>query len=845
MFDRIFVFGAVALWLLLAWSTATTMLWLVAVPGGIAVAVLLARELRALATGDSVTRAVLTLRHAQNHPFGRIKGRVGQVIDARYLRAGKAAAHRLVQEAGLAKRGLTASELSQGIEAICLAAQDLDALFPSLTGRALRPSTLAAALEPLVPNPAEAPRGPLLPVILRQMASPPEFVLPGAVLATLRRRIGRLLFGAGHAAAHDLARSLPAEDLIGANSLLPQHDRWRHKDFPALALAAAWLRLSDEAGHSVLANRPDLLPLAAQRELAAVQATLSGAPLAARLARVINPSLRHYMADLATERQFHEYGPAPAPSFSAAQALGLPDAAFVAATPPPAERPTVPEPRVSRQPKPVCDPVDEDFGFDLSRLNEALAAFDNNTQQSPAPAVAAAPVRCPDPIAKPPIHPLSDAEIDDLLDLSGRLSLFLRCDVLPDPANTTQSRLGGLPTLPAGQDWPRVDATGQPLAFLAQIDCADLPTLHNASPLPRNGQLLFFADIGHDDRVASAVIHTNAGSGPLRTSPLPPGQVLGLSTTMPRTYPLRTVTAHPVTTYPVSQDTDLPTADPAYANLAEGLFHGEIGRIIGNEPATPQPLFCKDTALADPDCLPRLRLDLDRLGSEFPQCRAIVTEFVAALRTEAQTRRTSGRAGERDAGALIGLASDLDRLTGPADEATPVPPQLAANFVARLEAWINPQPGSHTPLPSRALPTLIEACLRCALRDLAQRALSDPALRAALPDTVRQIAMAALAQQPGAAGHLMLGATNSSEVEILRLHSDTVAGFAFGAGRAIAFRIQPEDLAARRFGRVSATLVAAPADLAFEDAAFPAIPLALGSSGARAAERRVHGPQRD
>jgi hypothetical protein len=59
----------------------------------------------------------------------------------------------------------------------------------------------------------------------------------------------------------------------------------------------------------------------------------------------------------------------------------------------------------------------------------------------------------------------------------------------------TLSQVGGLPILPAEADWPRTN-DGTPLHFLARIDCADLP--EPRAPLPDSGILQFFARIDAD-----------------------------------------------------------------------------------------------------------------------------------------------------------------------------------------------------------------------------------------------------------------------------------------------------------------------------------------------------------
>jgi uncharacterized protein YwqG len=57
-----------------------------------------------------------------------------------------------------------------------------------------------------------------------------------------------------------------------------------------------------------------------------------------------------------------------------------------------------------------------------------------------------------------------------------------------------RSRLGGLPNLPEGTDWPYgrdYQGNAVPLHFLAQIDCAELPPID--ARLPTTGMLFFFA----------------------------------------------------------------------------------------------------------------------------------------------------------------------------------------------------------------------------------------------------------------------------------------------------------------------------------------------------------------
>ena len=58
-----------------------------------------------------------------------------------------------------------------------------------------------------------------------------------------------------------------------------------------------------------------------------------------------------------------------------------------------------------------------------------------------------------------------------------------------------ESKIGGVPHLPEGFDWPTYD--GVPLYFVAQINLARLPDCKAAEQLPRSGILYFFYEGGY------------------------------------------------------------------------------------------------------------------------------------------------------------------------------------------------------------------------------------------------------------------------------------------------------------------------------------------------------------
>jgi uncharacterized protein YwqG len=80
------------------------------------------------------------------------------------------------------------------------------------------------------------------------------------------------------------------------------------------------------------------------------------------------------------------------------------------------------------------------------------------------------------------------------------ISVILRRQVPLRHAEPPRSWLGGLPMMPADVEWPRGknpekrDAVPEPLHFIAQIACADLPPEIWGGVGPRTGWLLYFAN---------------------------------------------------------------------------------------------------------------------------------------------------------------------------------------------------------------------------------------------------------------------------------------------------------------------------------------------------------------
>ncbi len=86
--------------------------------------------------------------------------------------------------------------------------------------------------------------------------------------------------------------------------------------------------------------------------------------------------------------------------------------------------------------------------------------------------------------------------IDNSKDLSEHLEFI---ESLKRPAisliqndSKSFSKLGGLPYLPQGLDWP--ENNGTPLEFICQIDLSEIPTEFSQYKLPESGQLFVFYD---------------------------------------------------------------------------------------------------------------------------------------------------------------------------------------------------------------------------------------------------------------------------------------------------------------------------------------------------------------
>jgi uncharacterized protein YwqG len=165
------------------------------------------------------------------------------------------------------------------------------------------------------------------------------------------------------------------------------------------------------------------------------------------------------------------------------------------------------------------------------------------------------------------------------------------------------TKLGGLPTLPLGIEWPRQYQSGSPLHFLAQVDLSRLPSTPlngapNAPTLPRSGLLFFFADMveemlwnDNDGPFATTrVIFADQASSE-RSSPDDIPQILhgfgeqaGGYKTGISVYPQVALEPHVIDTF--GGIDPFPHSSDTYAAAAQAAMVASIERAIG-----PLPVF--------------------------------------------------------------------------------------------------------------------------------------------------------------------------------------------------------------------------------------------------------------
>ena len=444
--------------------------------------------------------------------------------------------------------------------------------------------------------------------------------------------------------------------------------------------------------------------------------------------------------------------------------------------------------------------------------------------------------------ARPTYHQsgdLTEAEIAKMLETEAQPAIFLRRSWPVGAACGGSSWLGGRPCLPARLPWPRDLRQGTALHFLAQIDCEDLPTLNGASPLPRDGRLLFFADLDEerlwpgslDEQrgAATRVIYVpKSEETPEERDPPedmpdvdhPFGELTGPFADKGRKgFPKWPVSAHPIETYDIAEKPrDDRRSNPDFYQKAAARHYEGISALLPPPPNPKKRITLLERATipaAGPGGKP-LRREVFRaepLGPAFPWCGLVVSEFVSKL--EGDSKRALDRV--REELALRGaqaedhhraavtscerLAEDIAALAaaiGPLEPAAPATPELRETLLA----WIAEMVARRH--PQRA--NLFVKALQRAVMTALQRAVADPEIAARLTPEAHRLNAERLTPSPCGAEHLMLGPTQfktnptgDGGVRLLLLCSDYGLDFMFCDVGVAEFWISEEDLAARRF----------------------------------------------
>ncbi|MDJ0946532.1 MAG: DUF1963 domain-containing protein [Kiloniellales bacterium] len=450
--------------------------------------------------------------------------------------------------------------------------------------------------------------------------------------------------------------------------------------------------------------------------------------------------------------------------------------------------------------------------------------------------------RAAEAAARPTFHEagdLTETEIADMIETQAQPAIFLRRCWPIGAAWGGKSWLGGRPCLPAQLPWPRDPKQGTALHFLAQIDCEDLPALDGASPLPRDGRLLFFADLdeerlwsvdGEDRcREATRVIYvpkseaTSEERDPPEDTPdvdHPFGRLTGPYADKGRKgFAKWPVSAHPIETYDIE---GMPWSDrrsnPDFRREAIERHYGAIRALL---PAPPAPedrvtlLEWEPDSEAGPAGAQRQVFRAAPLGPAFPWCGLVVSEFLSRLEREAQQGLARAREELERRGAQAedghraevaryeSLVADLAAFAAALGPLDPVEP-ASSELREKLLAWIAEM--AERRHPARA--GVFVGALQRAVMAASQRAVTDPEIAERLPAEAHRVNAERLTPDPRGAEHLMLGPTQFKTnptgdrgLRLLLLSSDPGLDFMFCDVGVVEFWILEEDLAARRFER--------------------------------------------
>ena len=424
---------------------------------------------------------------------------------------------------------------------------------------------------------------------------------------------------------------------------------------------------------------------------------------------------------------------------------------------------------------------------------------------------------------------------DELVTANAEPTIYLAREWPPGNARRSRSYFGGRPCLPAGQDWPRHPKLGLSLHFLAQIDCADLPDLGGKSPLPRDGQLLFFANLDQerlydDDSGDGRVIYVKAKAA-TRAETTPPDDLPEIDHLNGkqneycrqgfREFPRWPVTAHAAHSWRHFWDNNDPTGAKEYWELRLKRQRDETDAILGWTGQKSHRLIpFEERVQYGPDGKALLYggdrgieikvhewVDND-LTRDFPWCEAVrhaVHDEMTARHQQFLRRRDMAlrRAHERKAEGAE--AERLDRL---AKETAAQLADFDGTPSSGLGEWIKAEIARQGYRHPRALS--IQEIVSEGILHAIRRAAGDSALAAQLPAGLVDLAAPALRQTSGQ-WHMMLGApqsrtnqTGGRGIRLLCLDTDPGPGFVFCDGGVVEYWIDPGALRTRRFDKAYA-----------------------------------------
>ena len=422
-----------------------------------------------------------------------------------------------------------------------------------------------------------------------------------------------------------------------------------------------------------------------------------------------------------------------------------------------------------------------------------------------------------------------------------------------------RSRFGGLPCLPIDIPWPRHFELDTPLHFLAQIDCRELPDLGGASPLPRDGDLLFFADVDEEliweSEATSRVVFVPASARVEEERALPPdipridwnhaNPDAGRSPIKTYAFPKWPIRAHPFESYLIDEllrnsgVEPKPITEQDRAALSAAMEE-QARRILNDNPSSAAQYIARSEIAVDPstgetqhdadgNVIFRGLFNPESHGPGFPFCGAVINTFLLHLHetaretvedseqtlkyfdretTEANPTRVAAAEARIELTRQFSLKLELlsSRLGQMADD------DLAGEREnSILSEWVLDLFNEDLSRRTANYVRLVDQALREALKHASRRAVTEPRIRALMPQEAHLFNEHWLQQRWDGSTHMMLGATYTTSgrgggVRLLRLDDDYGLGFGFSGTCAVEFWIDHASLAKQNFEGVYAQL---------------------------------------